>query len=176
MALWLPLMRGTLTKPAESPTRQPPGNDSRGTDFLWTNTNVGVAIPDVMTPATWSMVPVFLSDAMATASVPPYRGWGRIGGRVYLNVSVMMSLSGAAGVGERRFRSLTAEGFGQLPEDLEIPPVRARRLTMLRAIGPMAVHVLREGDTYGTGGTGDEDQATCIGAQLSERFWSAQRH
>ena len=97
-----------------------------------------------MTPATWSMVQVFLSDAMATASVPPYRGWGRIGGRVYLNVSVMMSLSGAAGVGERRFRSLTAEVFGQLPEDLEIPPVPARRLTMLRAIAPMAVHVLRE--------------------------------
>jgi pyruvate,water dikinase len=47
-----------------------------------------------MTPATWSMVQVFMSDAMATASVPPYRGWGRIGGRVYLNVSVMSSLSG----------------------------------------------------------------------------------
>ena len=124
--------------------RMDPWNDSRSGDFLWTNTNVGEAIPDVMTPATWSMVQVFLSDAMATASVPPYRGWGRIGGRVYLNVSVMMSLSGAAGVGERRFRSLTAEVFGQLPEDLEIPPVPRPRLTMLRAIAPMAVHVLRE--------------------------------
>ena len=39
---------------------------------------------------------------------------------------------------------LTAEVFGQLPEDLEIPPVPAGRLTILRAIGPMAVHVLRE--------------------------------
>ena len=32
IALWLPLMRGTFTKPAESPTRQPPGKASRGTD------------------------------------------------------------------------------------------------------------------------------------------------
>ena len=47
----------------------------------------------------------------------------------------MKSLSGAAGVNERRFRTLTAEVFGQLPEDLEIPPVPAGRLAILRAIG-----------------------------------------
>jgi rifampicin phosphotransferase len=121
-----------------------PWNDSRSGDFLWTNTNVGEAIPDVMTPATWSMVQVFMSDAMATASVPPYRGWGRIGGRVYLNVSVMRSLSGATGVSERRFRTLTAEVFGRLPDDLEIPPIQAPRLRILRAVAPMAVHVLSE--------------------------------
>ncbi|HLL63029.1 MAG TPA: PEP/pyruvate-binding domain-containing protein, partial [Propionibacteriaceae bacterium] len=150
--LWVvqarPITTPMLPEPAEGAstgsTRRDPWNDSRAGDFLWTNTNVGEAIPDVMTPATWSMVQVFMSDAMATASVPPYRGWGRIGGRVYLNVSVMMSLSRAAGVGERRFRTLTAEVFGQLPEDLEIPPVHARRLTILRAIGPMALHVLSE--------------------------------
>ena len=32
MALWLPLMRGTLTKPAEQPISAPPGNVSFGTD------------------------------------------------------------------------------------------------------------------------------------------------
>ena len=32
MALWLPLIRGTLTKPAAQPIRAPPGNDSFGTD------------------------------------------------------------------------------------------------------------------------------------------------
>ncbi|HZA03218.1 MAG TPA: PEP/pyruvate-binding domain-containing protein [Propionibacteriaceae bacterium] len=121
-----------------------PWNDSRTGDFLWTNTNVGEAIPDVMTPATWSMVQVFMTDAMATASVPPYRGWGRIGGRIYLNVSVMKALSGAVGVSEGRFRTLTAEVFGQLPADLEIPPVPAGRLRILRAVAPMAVHVISE--------------------------------
>ena len=33
MALWLPLMRGTFTKPAEQPISTPPGNDSLGTDW-----------------------------------------------------------------------------------------------------------------------------------------------
>lgn len=33
-------------------------NDSLATDFLWTSTNVGEALPDVMTPCTWSMVQI----------------------------------------------------------------------------------------------------------------------
>ena len=121
-----------------------PWNDSRDGDFLWTNTNVGEAIPDVMTPATWSMVQVFLHDAMATASIPPFVGYGRIGGRIYLNVSVMKTLSSSFGVPEKRFRDLTEEVFGRLPDDLEIPPVRAPRLAILRGVLPMAIHVLGE--------------------------------
>ncbi|MFL6025693.1 MAG: PEP/pyruvate-binding domain-containing protein [Friedmanniella sp.] len=119
-------------------------NDSRDGDFLWTNTNVGEAIPDVMTPATWSMVQVFLRDAMATASIPPYVGYGRIGGRVYLNVSVMAALSRAVGVGERRFRALTEEVFGRLPADLEIPPVRVHWWQLMRGLLPMGLHVVSE--------------------------------
>ena len=121
-----------------------PWNDSRSGDFLWTNTNVGEAIPDVMTPATWSMVQVFLTDAMATASIPPYVGYGRIGGRIYLNLSVLVTLSGAVGVNQQSYRSLTEEVFGRLPDDLEIPPVKARRRDIIRAVLPMALHVIGE--------------------------------
>jgi rifampicin phosphotransferase len=131
-------------RPITTAIHPDPWNDSRSGDFLWTNTNVGEAIPDVMTPATWSMVQVFLTDAMATASIPPYVGYGRIGGRIYLNVSVMMTLSAAVGVSEKRYRSLTEEVFGRLPDDLEIPPVKARRRDIIRAVLPMAVHVVRE--------------------------------
>ncbi len=128
----------TVVAPAD------PWNDSRAGNFLWTNTNVGEAIPDVMTPVTWSMVQVFLTDAMATASIPPYVGYGRIGGRIYLNVSVMAALSRSVGVSERRFRTLTEEVFGRLPEDLDIPDVPVHRLWVLGSVVPMAVHVLRE--------------------------------
>src|SRR5918993_3852100 len=131
-------------RPITPAAERDPWNDSRTGDFLWTNTNVGEAIPDVMTPATWSMVQVFLHDAMATASIPPFVGYGRIGGRVYLNVSVMKTLSGAFGVPEKRFRDLTEEVFGRLADDLEIPPVQAPRLAILRGVLPMAIHVLGE--------------------------------
>ncbi len=131
-------------RPITTAIHPDPWNDSRTGDFLWTNTNVGEAIPDVMTPVTWSMVQVFLTDAMATASIPPYVGYGRIGGRIYLNLSVMMTLSAAIGVSEKRYRSLTEEVFGRLPADLEIPPVQARRLDVIRAVLPMGLHVFGE--------------------------------
>jgi rifampicin phosphotransferase len=131
-------------RPITTAIHPDPWNDSRSGDFLWTNTNVGEAIPDVMTPATWSMVQVFLTDAMATASIPPYVGYGRIGGRIYLNLSVLMTLSAAVGVSEKRYRSLTEEVFGRLPADLEIPPVKARKRDILRAVLPMGLHVLGE--------------------------------
>ncbi len=131
-------------RPITTAIHPDPWNDSRSGDFLWTNTNVGEAIPDVMTPATWSMVQVFLTDAMATASIPPYVGYGRIGGRIYLNLSVLMTLSAAVGVSEKRYRSLTEEVFGRLPADLEIPPVKAHRLDIVRAVLPMGLHVLGE--------------------------------
>jgi rifampicin phosphotransferase len=131
-------------RPITTAIHPDPWNDSRSGDFLWTNTNVGEAIPDVMTPATWSMVQVFLTDAMATASIPPYVGYGRIGGRIYLNLSVLTTLSAAVGISEKRYRSLTEEVFGRLPDDLEIPPVKARKRDILRAVLPMGLHVLGE--------------------------------
>jgi rifampicin phosphotransferase len=131
-------------RPITSAIHPDPWNDSRSGDFLWTNTNVGEAIPDVMTPASWSMVQVFLTDAMATASIPPYVGYGRIGGRIYLNLSVMVTLSAAVGVSQRSYRSLSEEVFGKLPDDLEIPPVKARWRDIIRAVLPMALHVLGE--------------------------------
>ncbi|MGH3340578.1 MAG: PEP/pyruvate-binding domain-containing protein, partial [Propionibacteriaceae bacterium] len=131
-------------RPITSAMHPDPWNDSRSGDFLWTNTNVGEAIPDVMTPATWSMVQVFLTDAMATASIPPYVGYGRIGGRIYLNVSVMVTLSAAVGVNQQSYRSLTEEVFGRLPNDLEIPRVKARKRDIIRAVLPMALHVIGE--------------------------------
>ncbi|MDN5762588.1 MAG: pyruvate, phosphate dikinase, partial [Microlunatus sp.] len=131
-------------RPVTTSRRADPWNDSYRGDFLWTNTNVGEAIPDVMTPASWSMIQVFLTDAMATASIPPYVGYGRIGGHIYLNVSVMKTLSGMVGVSERGFRTLTEEVFGRIPAGVEIPPVPAGWLTVMRSVVPMARHVLSE--------------------------------
>jgi pyruvate,water dikinase len=62
-----------------------------------------------MTPATWSMVQLFMDRAMRTLSLPGYRGYGVVGGRFYLNLSLAMSLSGAVGISEKRFRALTTQ-------------------------------------------------------------------
>jgi phosphohistidine swiveling domain-containing protein len=128
---------------ASAASPRDPWNDSRYGYCLWTNTNVGEAMPDVLTPLTWSMVQLFLHDIMATSSIPPYVSYGRIGGRVYLNLSVVFTLAAATGVPEHRIRRLTEEVFGHVPDDVEIPRVPASRLTVLRASVPVAWHVLR---------------------------------
>jgi pyruvate,water dikinase len=120
-----------------------PWNDSLGVDHLWTNTNLGEAFPDVLTPATWSLAHLFMSRAMPTLSMPGYRGYGRIGGRFYLDLSVAAALSRMVGVSQARFRALTENTFGRLPEGVAIPPVPLSRPRMLRRMLPLIFEFLR---------------------------------
>ncbi|TQM15692.1 PEP/pyruvate-binding domain-containing protein [Pseudonocardia kunmingensis] len=116
-----------------------PWNESRDGDFLWTNTNLGEAIPDVMTPSTWSMVQLFMSRAMPTLSLPGFRGYGIVGGRFYLNLSLSAAMSRLVGISGSRFRSLTENTFGRLPAGVGIPPVPLSPLQVLRRLVPTAV-------------------------------------
>lgn len=118
-------------------------NDSLTGDYLWTNGNLGEAIPDVMTPCTWSLVQIFMTDAMATSSIAPYHGYGNIGGRFYMNLSMAASLAAAFGMNRKRFAKMTGEVFGRLPGGLEIPLVRLSRWSVLRTLLPVAIRVLR---------------------------------
>ena len=94
-------------------------NDSMTGDYLWTNTNFVEAVPDVMTPITWSLMQILHFETM-TAIMPgklPYVG--NICGRPYLNISLAISILRASGMKHsnalRRFEEL----FGHLPEELE---------------------------------------------------------
>ena len=40
-------------------------NTSLTGEYLWTNANLGEAVPDVMTPCTWSLVHIFIADTMS---------------------------------------------------------------------------------------------------------------
>ena len=118
-------------------------NDSLGGDYLWTNANLGEAIPSVMTPCTWSLVQVFMSEAMATSSLPDYRAYGNIGGRFYMNLSLAYTLAAAVGVSAKRFVALTEDVFGRLPGGMTIPRVPVSRRHILRGVIPAAVRTLR---------------------------------
>jgi pyruvate,water dikinase len=100
--------------------------------------------PDVMTPATWSMVQVFLSDAMATASHPALHRLRPDRRPDLPQCQRDDEPVRAVGVGEKRFRYLTEEVFGQLPDGVPIPPVLVPRWAVLRSVVPMALHVLGE--------------------------------
>ncbi|HOS42889.1 MAG TPA: PEP/pyruvate-binding domain-containing protein [Armatimonadota bacterium] len=118
-------------------------NDSLFGDYLWSNGNLGEAIPDVMTPCTWSLVQIFMADAMASISVAPYYGYGNIGGRFYMNLSISAALTAAFGFTSTDFRVLIEDVFGRLPEGLEIPLVPLARWHVLRRLLPVAAGVVR---------------------------------
>jgi len=67
-------------------------NESLTGDALWVNTNVGEAIPDVITPLTWSIVRAL---DIESGFVPGYYLWsGNICGRIYSNISQRLSAGG----------------------------------------------------------------------------------
>ena len=118
-------------------------NDSLAGDYLWTNGNLGEALPDVMTPATWSFIELFMGRMIFPPSVPGYRGYGRIGGRFYANVSVSMSLEALIGISPRRFVALFGPVLGRLPSLEEIPRARLPRWKTSRLMVPATFSMVR---------------------------------
>ena len=134
-----------ITTPASRPAAGPgeQWNDSLAGDYLWSNGNLGEAFPDVMTPATWSLVELLMSRMTFPPSLPGYRGYGRIGGRFYANVSMSISLEALAGISPRRFAALFGPVLGKLPPIEEIPRPRLPRWKAVRLMVPAAVTLLR---------------------------------
>jgi len=100
-------------------------NDSLTGDYLWTNTNFVEAVPDVMTPSTWSLVQILHFDT-ATAVMPrtlPLTG--NICGRPYVNISLALSIFCATGMKRRDAIRRAEELFGRHPEglDFSVPPL-----------------------------------------------------
>jgi phosphohistidine swiveling domain-containing protein len=100
-------------------------NDSLTGDYLWSNTNLVEAVPDVMTPSTWSLTRILHFDT-ATAVMPrTLPVTGNICGRPYLNMSIAISVFRATGMKLPDAIRRVEELFGRLPEGLEVtaPPV-----------------------------------------------------
>ena len=96
-------------------------NDSLSGDYLWSNGNLGEALPDVMTPATWSFMQLLMTRMVFPPSLPGHLGYGRIGGRFYANVSNSISLEALVGISPRRFVVLFGPPLGKLPPVEDIP-------------------------------------------------------
>jgi len=117
-------------------------NDSLGGDYLWSNGNFGEALPDVMTPATWSFVKMTMARN-SLQSPPAYPGFGRIGGRFYFNVSMSIALEALVGLSPRRFLAIVGPVFGKLPPVEEIPRPRLPRLRATRLMAGRLLALIR---------------------------------
>ena len=111
-------------------------NDSLTLDCLWTRGNVGEAVPDVVTPCSRSLLNLFFADMMPTLFIGDYSPVGYIGGRLYMNLSLMMTIFAAIGMKRKRLFEAVGDIFGRVPDDLEIPLLPVSRWTVLRTMLP----------------------------------------
>ncbi|MEV1174938.1 PEP/pyruvate-binding domain-containing protein [Nonomuraea sp. NPDC049784] len=116
-------------------------NDSLKGEYLWTAGNLGEAIPDVMTPVTWSLVRLFIKEAMSASALPGFDMVGNIGGRFYMNLSIVHSIAGALGMRSRL--SAVEQVFGKLPEGLDVPMVPVSRWEIIKRTLPLAINIQR---------------------------------
>ncbi|AET69750.1 phosphoenolpyruvate synthase/pyruvate phosphate dikinase [Desulfosporosinus orientis DSM 765] len=107
-------------------------NDSATGNFLWSNVNFGEAIPEVMTPLTWTVQrEIYESWAL----LPGYPSSGNIGGRIYLNLSIYASIFHSLRRSKDHIlRFLEGLLYTQLPEGVDIPIIKLPKLSMLLAM------------------------------------------
>ncbi|AOT71951.1 PEP/pyruvate-binding domain-containing protein [Geosporobacter ferrireducens] len=117
-------------------------NESLASDTIWVNTNVGEAIPDVVTPLTWSIV---RDLDIESSTIPGYYLWsGNICGRIYSNIgqrlSAIIAMYGNAKIGLK----ILSEIFGQMPEGLTIPVYPFSRMDVIKAMLPRVRYYLKK--------------------------------
>lgn len=126
-------------------TKMEEWNDSLTGNYLWTNGNLGEAVPDVMTPCSWSLIQIFMSEAMSPLFAPGFKAHhpiGNIGGRFYMNMSLIVSMGAMIGA-KKSVVKTTEEVFGRIPADLDVPLLPMTRWQLLRVLLPASVRIMR---------------------------------
>ena len=114
-------------------------NDSLKGDFLWTNSNFCEAISDVMTPATRSMWDIYLEAV--PFHVPGFPLVGVIGGRPYINLSLLVSFGRAVGMPSRQILHRSQDLWGRVPEEIDIPRLPLTNWQVLRTMLPILYRI-----------------------------------
>ncbi len=88
-------------------------NDSLTGDYLWSSVNTREAVPDVMTPYTWSAIRYSFEQMIMLPGHPPV---GNIGGRTYNNASAGATAYRALGL--KTLDAASAELYGIDPDSM----------------------------------------------------------
>ncbi len=117
-------------------------NESLDGDLLWCNTNVGEAMSGVFTPLSWSLIRDIDEEQ---SSVPGSLLFsGNICGRLYSNISVLLSIYPAFGQDPKPTLEKLGDIFGQFPEGIDIPVYPFAPLPLLKAMIPRVNKTLKK--------------------------------
>jgi phosphohistidine swiveling domain-containing protein len=104
-------------------------NDSLAGEFLWSNVNVNEAVPDVMTPSTWSLWWIYHYEVSPFEFPGDYPMCGNICGRPYLNLGLLLSIYRVLGRDVRK--EMQGDMIGSAPAELDIPFIPFSPLAVL---------------------------------------------
>jgi phosphohistidine swiveling domain-containing protein len=104
-------------------------NDSLKGDYLWSNVNVSEAVPDVMTPSTWSLWWIYHYEVSPFEFPGDHPMCGNICGRPYLNLGLLGSIYRALGRDVRQ--EMQGDMVCSAPADLDIPNIPFSPLAVL---------------------------------------------
>jgi hypothetical protein len=109
-------------------------NDSLTGEFLWSNVNLSEAVPDVMTPSTWSLWWIFHVETNPIRFPGEAPFCGNIGGRPYFNLSLLYSVYKAVGQDARK--EMRRDMMGSLSEEIDIPVIPWSAFLVFRTVLP----------------------------------------
>lgn len=119
-------------------------NSSLTGDYLWARGYLADLMPGVMTPSTWSLMELWLGNRHGLAQSAPFSVpfgydmpvWGNIGGRLYTNLTPIISPH--MRMGRKAARPLRAlEGlWGNVPPDMDVSVIEYPRGAVIRDIIP----------------------------------------
>lgn len=94
-------------------------NDSLSGDYLWSNVNFSEAMPQVMTPLSWTVAQHIYESC--SNLIPGFKNSGNIGGRPYINLSVLASVFKLMGKREKDILQALESICTRIPKGMEIP-------------------------------------------------------
>ncbi len=109
-------------------------NDSLKGDYFWSSVNLSEAVPDVMTPSTWSLLWIYFFEIHPVDFPGNHPICGNICGRPYVNLSMTSSLYHAVGLdaSKEKFGDL----LGSTPPEFDIPYLPFSPLTVIWRVLP----------------------------------------
>jgi len=117
-------------------------NDTLTGDYMWSNTNLSEAVPEVMTLLTWSVWRIFFEETAFTSGEHPLAG--NIYGRPYGNFSLAASMYTAMGKDIRGALQEVEGTMGHIPEGMEIPLIPISRFSFLLGFVPAIIARIRK--------------------------------
>jgi len=104
-------------------------NDSLTGEYLWSNVNVNEAVPDVMTPSTWSLWWIYHFEVSPFEFPGNHPMCGNICGRPYLNLGLLLSIYRVLGRDVRK--EMQGDMVGSAPAEMDIPLIPFSPLPIL---------------------------------------------